>query len=74
MFKQWNCRTEAKTTNKKAGKLHKCQMLSNKKCMAMLQGQWISKQKCLLVQVAGTHKKHKPVTNANYLDTSQNIT
>ena len=34
----------------------------------------ISKQKCLLVQVAGPHGKHKPVTNANYCDTSQSIT
>ena len=27
----------------------------------------ISKQKCLLVQVAGFYWKHKPVTNANIL-------
>ena len=46
-------------------------MLNTKRCMPMLQGQWISNQKCLLVQVAGSYWKHKPVTNANLFDTSQ---
>ena len=34
----------------------------------------ISKQKCSLVQVAGSHWKHMPVTNANYFGPSQSIT
>ena len=67
MSKERNCRTEAKTTNKKADKTQEQQMLETKKCMAMLKDNEISKQKCLLVQGAGSHWKHKPVTNANIL-------
>ena len=49
-------------------------MLSIKKCMASNKDNEITKQKRLLVQVVGSHWKHKPLTNAKYFDTSQGIT
>ena len=67
---KWKSGPEAKTTNNKPGKTQKMQMLSTIKCMAILQGQSISKQKYLLVQVAGSHRKYKTVRNANLFDTS----
>ena len=49
-------------------------MLSTKNSCQCHKDNKISKQKSLLVQVAGSHWKHKTVTNANYFNTSPSIT
>ena len=55
MPKERNCRTEAKTTNKKADKTQEQRMLCKKNAWQCYKDNEISKQKCLLVQVAGSH-------------------
>ena len=49
-------------------------MLGRKNAWQCYNDNEIGKQKCLLVQVPGSHYKHKPVTNANIMTQAKVIT